>query len=913
MSIHPDSVTRVLPGLTDELRVYLAGHRVELTRRLALGDDGLGVGRAHALALDGAMQKVFAAAEDTVRDPVPHLSLSAVGSYGRGVVAARSDADVRIVVSPRGRSRDLAAAFAEALLYPLWDAGFSVGHQVVDGGDVLELAREDLATATSLLDLRHVAGNDAVARALVERAWASVFGEGNLRAFLGQLDDETRARHGRFGDSLYLLEPDVKSGPGGLRDLDGARWALRARYKLAEPEPGTAPLRFWGELVRFGVLVQREATEIAQAEEFLWRVRNRLHVHADRRSDRLTFDEQESIAIEMGYAGEGPVTPQRRGAAAERLMQDYYLHARVVTRARERLVEGAMPPLKRRGRPSEVDLGRGVRLFDGHVNLAGTAELGRDPPLALRVYQACVRHGAPIFSFAREAIARTTADPNWCAALRASSEAAALFVELLCTVAEVPAKHGSIVGDMHEVGLLAAMVPEFAPVMGRVHHDVYHVYTVDIHSIAAVDTLRALARGDLAQEYPLAARLAAEMARPAPLFLATLLHDIGKGFPDVSGSRTGHPAIGASMCQGVLERLGVHPGDIAEARDLVLQHLAMYHAATRRDLDDVGTVEEFCRVVRGREGLRDLYLLTVADVTTTSPTAMTTWKARMLDELYFAADGYLAGHVRGSLEDERTAHASERALAMWTGPAAFFRDYLASMPERYLLANSPEAICIHAQAALDRGARPAHVVRAPSRHPEFAELCVVADDSPGLLSRIAAALTASRLEVLAAQVYSRQLGAGDDGGARVEATDLFWVRDRYDGVDGVDRAMKRLAQALVDVCSGDVGPSELLAVKVGSSPWRERKSPPVKTDVVIDDRASARHTIIEIFAKDRPGLLYTLAAAIHDVGLTITSSKINTEGARVADVFYVSDIHGGKVRKERFKTIREALLRAIEP
>jgi [protein-PII] uridylyltransferase len=293
-------------------------------------------------------------------------------------------------------------------------------------------------------------------------------------------------------------------------------------------------------------------------------------------------------------------------------------------------------------------------------------------------------------------------------------------------------KRGSIAGELHEVGLLLALIPEFAPVTGKVHHDVYHVYTVDVHSVAAVDALRALCRGENAHERPLASRLAAEIARPEPLFLATLLHDVGKGYPDANGSRKNHSITGADLCDTILPRLGVSSDDADEVKALVRDHLVMSHIATRRDLDDPSTTADFCGQVRGREALRNLYLLTVCDLTTTSPTAMTSWKARMLDELYFASDATLGGNG-DNLDVARMQSVKDVARALWQGKPADLDAFVASMPDRYLLANAPDAICAHARAAESRQREKRAVIAAvvPSRHPEVSELCVVADDKPG--------------------------------------------------------------------------------------------------------------------------------------------------------------------------------------
>ena len=887
---------RPVGAAPENLRDAVAEHRAALQARLAAGEDGIALGRANARFLEALFRMRFEQAASHAGIATNAVAVAAVGSFGRGAVAVRSDADL-VVLFPPATGASEAGKFAEALLYPLWDATVALGHQVLAASDAVPLAQHDLATATALLDLRMLAGDEALLSQLVARAREGLFGEEDLGAFISRLQEEAELRHQRFGSSVYLLEPDVKSGAGGLRDLDGVRWAARARYNVGDRDVD-ARLGTWGELVRLGVLVAREASEIAAAEEFLWRVRNRLHARAGRKADRLGFEEQEAIAMAMGYGAD-------RARAAERMMQDYYLHARVVTRARESLFRRLEPQL-RRGKAVTADLGGGVRLFDGQVTIAGVAELQADPALAMRVYAACVRQAAAVLPFARDAIARDAHEAAWCERLRSSSEAAALFVELVCTVPETRTPRGSIVGELHDVGLLLAMVPEFLPVTGRVHHDVYHVYTVDVHSVAAVDRLRQLARGELASDFPLATRLAAEIARPRPLFLATLLHDVGKGWPDASGSRRSHSKTGAELCDAILPRLGLPPEDVEEVRELVLGHLLMYHVATRRDLDDAATIEEFCRSVRGREGLRSLYLLTVADLSTTSPTAMTSWKARMLDELYFAAEAHFAGRVPRA-DADRIARVREAVRKGWDGPAAPLDALLSSMPERYLLANAPESIVEHARVVIERGDREAHVARITSRHPEIAELCVVADDRPGLLASIAAAITANRLEVLAAQVYCRTMGG------RAEAVDLFWARDRDGGTDGVDQALPRLARDLQDLCSGRVDGADLLAARVGSSsPWRERPSPAIATEVLFDERASPRHAVVEVFAKDRPGLLHKLAQALHQLGLSIALSKINTEGTRVADVFYVTEMDGTKIPQARHDEVRAALVRAVD-
>jgi [protein-PII] uridylyltransferase len=325
------------------------------------------------------------------------------------------------------------------------------------------------------------------------------------------------------------------------------------------------------------------------------------------------------------------------GAMVEAFMSDYYRHARVVLRVRDHITARAMPLLQRR-LPRVAELGSGLQSFNDQLTFSKVAELEATPALAFRLYAKAVELGQTVLPFARDVIIRATSTPEFCEALRQSPEAAQLFVQLVANPKRSAFRNGSILAELHEVGLLIAMIPEFLPVVGRVHHDVYHVYTVDVHSVAAVDRLRALARGELMAEQPLASRLAAEATRPAVLYLSTLLHDVGKAI----GGRD-HSQRGAEMAEVILARLGFSQPDIEDSCHLILQHLVMYRTAARRNLEDPETVSEFARAVHGPEGLRHLFLLTVVDLSTTSPTSMTKWKSHMMDELFLITDQLIAG------------------------------------------------------------------------------------------------------------------------------------------------------------------------------------------------------------------------------------------------------------------------------
>ncbi len=872
---------QLAPGLAAVCDEYLVRYRGRLEEAARAGEGGVTVARQLARSLDGLLGALYCAADAAARagrrGPAGRVALAAVGGWGRGVVGLRSDLDVLFLCDdPRDPH---VAALAEGVLYPLWDLGVSIGHAVRGVEETVELARTDLRTATTLLDARAVAGARGLVDALQKAGRRALF-DPAIEPFLDALEGDTQARHERFGGSLYLLEPEVKLGRGGLRDLDVARWAARARWGAASPD----------ELVRLGAIQAREQRALELAEEFLWRVRNLLHTRARRRQDRLTFEDQLEIAPALGFVD--AVTP-----GVEQFMQAYYRHARVVAQTAERMLARARPEKRRDAREPAIDAGGGVLLWGGHVTLADSEQLAVDPCLALRLYTEVARRELPPYPFARDAIARVASDADWRRRLRESERAPELFLRLLAHVGDAPVRRGSLLGELHEVGLLLAMIPEFEPVTGRVQQDLYHVYTVDVHSVAAVDRLRALTRGDLAHELPLACRAAAEMPRPAPLFLAVLLHDIGKGHGK------DHSKRGAQLARTIAPRLGLPPLDVDHVVWLVQEHLSLYHWAMRRDTSDPQTIAEVGRLVGSLDRLRDLYLLTVADLSTTNPQAMTSWKARMLDDLYVAVAQALAGgvtatsyeradEVRADLRVRLLGAAGPDARRVTPAERAAYEHFVDEMPARYVLANPAEAVLVHARIAVERGARAVHVAVRPGGPDALAELVVVTDDRPGLLADLTAALTANRLAVSSAQIYTRSRQGRPD-----EAVDLFHVRRVARGADPMDLGwLPKLARDVAAILAGEVSAEALLAARPRPPAWARRKGPELPTEVRVDNGVDQRFTVVDVFTRDRVGLLHAIARALHEQGLTIVLSKVNTEGLRVADVFYVEERGGGKVK-----------------
>lgn len=875
----PRLLTQLSRGLVGELRAYLANHRARLEQSLATKDQGFDTARAYAKLYDGVLSSLFGACHAAMpngRERNP-MSLAAVGSYGRNTLSPHSDLDVRLVC---GADPAVAAPMAEALLYPLWDAGVSIGHQVVTRDDLMELAFEDVTTATTLLDLRTITGDAALGQELLERAYETVFSPAHLTRFVDDLQAGAVARHQRFGDSVYLLEPDLKNGAGGLRDLDTAHWCARARFRVSD----------LSELVGLGILLPREWAQVAAARNFLMNLRHALHLCVGRRTDRLTFDLQERVTERLAR-GEGM-------AATEQLMSDYYRGARVITRLVDTVLSHARPSVKRRSRTQGI--GGGLLLRGGAVAIERPELLGDDPALALRVYDEAVQRHLPLAEETRQRLVHAASSNDFGARLRSSPAARELFSKLLCVVRETRLRGGSVLADLHDVGLLVAMIPEFATLVGRVHRDTYHVYTVDVHSVAAVDHLRALCRGELGAEHPLASRLAADLPRRPVLFLAVLLHDIGKAH-----GGAGHTERGVEMACAILERLDIPEADLVEVQHLIRHHLSMYEVATRRDLDEPATLSEFCAAVKQQETLRELYLLTIADVTTTNPSSMTNWKRRMLDALYVAAERQLGGaHPEAS---PRTATVRASVLGLWPEPSAqdFIEHFVSGLPERYFYANEPATIVEHALFAASAQDRAASIRQGSASHPYF-ELWVVADDRPGLLAIITALLSQSKLKVRSAQLYSWR-----DRGGRRRCLDTFWVRGPEDP-ERVSRILTKLEQDLQQLLAAAIDPAVLRRRALSGARPPRLLGARFATEVNVDNKSASNYTIIEVITADRPALLFCLSNALQEVGLSIWFAKINTEGERAIDVFYVLCGSQKLVDPSRIARLRQAIASAVQ-
>jgi [protein-PII] uridylyltransferase len=890
-----------LPALSGDPKADLAAGRKfceDLHRR---GASGHTVVRLQSAAMDRVIAILWARALEEAKAahaPAP-VSLIALGGYGRRELAPFSDVDI-LLLHEGGEPSPFVKLASERLVYALWDLGLEVGYGVRDLAACEALAREDLTARTALLDLRLLGGDGGLYREL-EREQLHGLSSARVEGFIGEKIKEVRARRERFGDSLYLLEPNVKESEGGLRDLQSALWVARARWKVA----GVT------ELLARAILPDREIGELRRARDFLWRVRNELHYLARRKWDQLTFDVQPQVAEYLGYA-DGP-----EGSAVEAFMRHYYLAAKVVLTACDAIVDRALesqsstgwrqvpPPAamtgaeKGKGPPrTEWTLPGGeFKVFRNRITIANNEAL-RSPAAIVRLFAAADREGLDLYPYARDQAAAAAAELPPDAALdpELSQELLACFVR--------PGTRGRFLTLMHQVGVLPRLVPEFARVTARRQIDVYHVYTVDVHSLFAVRRLYALRNGDVDEEVlgPLMKRL----ARPLALYLGTLFHDIGKG---MGGD---HSVRGAEVAAPACVRLGIDPAEAADVEWLVLKHLRMNAIAQRRDLSDPHLIHAFAEECGTHDRLDKLYLLTYADVATVGPRTWTDWKGRLLRELYEKTSEVLrAGVARRPEPGTAEAAARARVAAAFTGLAASkqISRFLAAMPARYFLTVDPARAPRHLRLLrLGRQMRFAASLRRGVLG--YSELTVTAPDRPGLLALIAGVFAANRLDIQHAEVFSTAQDERALGWLAGRALDLFEVRGPDDGA--IEPTRWRAARRdLQRVLAGEESLDALLARKLKASSLPRKPLPRVATKVVIDNDSARDHSVIDVFTADRVGLLHALARTFYELGLSVDLARISTEGHRATDAFYVRTAEGGRLEGERAERVIQAVQDAL--
>ena len=874
--------------LSDIARDYYEAVRDELEAAHWDGAGGNDTALRLAACLDNLVRFLFDAAIERYGRRYArtrqHCAVFALGGYGRREQCPQSDVDLLVMHS--GAVTPFVETVTESLLYSLWDAGLQVGHAVRNAAECVSLASGDLTIKTALLDGRYLCGSPELAgeyETLVRRKLAGTDVDRFVEAKLA----EASSRHLKHGGSVFILEPNVKEGQGGLRDLNHALWIARVKSDADSLE----------SLREADIVTAREYEELAAAREFLFRTRAALHFHTHNKTEQLTFERQDAIGARFGYRAEG------NNSVGDMFMREYYHHAAVVSRTTDDIVDRLLAPPEKPGLIERLVKQRtirpGVTIVGGRLVVDEKA-LEADPVGLISVFLDCQRFDARLSTRTREAV-RQKLDlltPE----VVASKAAVEVFFEILRSKERVY----PTLAQMNRLGVLGRLIPEFGRLFCMVQHDYYHVYTVDEHSLVGIRELELLRQGEHQKSSPFLTQTMRECDRPELLFLAMMFHDLGKGY---GGD---HDERGALMVRDIADRLFMHQDDRSALEFLVRNHLLMSMLAQTRDIDDPNLVMDFVREVGTAENLTLLYLLTFADMRAVGPQIWNGWKDHLLAELYRrAVEAFETGLVSETDMESRAERTRLRLLRRAAGEAerTRLRDFLAALPTSYFLGNPDERIIDHWRLFESVGSS---VFRHGIEHfPErgFTEFTICARDRLGLFRDMVAALSSHGLNILSVRLVTSstawaldvfRIGHGD---GELDATSA----DVWDDVAGT----------LENIFAGKVDAAQMMskllvrrARRIGDRSAARRGS----TRVEIDNRLSRDLTVVDVYAGDRPGLLFLIADTMFGLGLDIHMAKISTYLTAVLDVFYVTDAGGAKIDDPaRIDEIRHSIVSALDP
>ncbi len=809
------------------------------------------------------------------------ISIIAVGGYGRGEMAPHSDVDL-LFLTPY-KITPWAESMIESMLYILWDLKLKVGYSSRTANECLRLAGEDYTIRTSLVEYRHIAGDKPLAVELGQRLWSELF-QGTAPDFIEAKLEERSIRHKKQGGQRYMVEPNVKEGKGGLRDLQSLFW-------IGKYVNGVKRAR---ELIEHKVFTTDEYVTFHDAENFLWAVRCHLHLLTNRAADQLTFDLQVEVAARLGYSDHDG----RR--AVEHFMQDYFRHAtqvgeltRIFLTAQEAAHAKAAPMLERifsRRKSAKPP----YAIHQNRLTVADPNAFLSDPLNLLQIFTEALRTGTLLHPDAMRLISANLhlIDGD----LRARKEASKLFVDLLI-------KHGNPergLRRMNELGVLSAFIPEFAPIVAMMQFNMYHHYTVDEHTIQCISHLAQIEREELIEELPVASSILKDGVNRKVLYVALLLHDIGKGRPE------DHSILGARIARQIAPRLGLNKKECDTVEWLIRYHLLMSDVAQKRDIADPRTVRDFAKAVRSVERLDLLTVLTVCDIRGVGPGTWNNWKAVLIRNLYGATRDALENGLEAVNRDTRETEAKRilrASLSTWDAKdlrhetSRHYGTYWQGMPPathlvfaRLLHGLSDDQIGIDLMLDEDRDATRA---------------CFAIVDHPGLFSRMTGALALVGANIVDARTYTSKDGY---------ATAAFWIQDS-DGNPYAESRLPRLRQMITKTLRGDVVARD--ALKDRDKIKKRERAFRVPTHIMFDNEGSDLYTIIEVDTRDRPGLLYDLTRTMAQSHVYIASAVIATYGEQVVDTFYVKDMIGLKFHAQAKrdgleKKLREAITKGAE-
>ena len=885
-----DSTLRM--ALVERLRQLVADARTGARRQLERDGDGRACAEGLSsfqdalirLAYEFTTTHIYRADNPSIAE---RMAVVAQGGYGRGLLAPGSDIDLLFLLPYKQTA--WGESVAEYMLYLLWDLGFKVGHATRNIDQCVRLSLSDMTIRTALLDSRLLLGDEALYADFQHRFRKEVL-ESNARPFVEAKLAEQNARHARAGASRYLVEPNVKDGKGGLRDLHTLHWLAKHLY----PDKAEA------EFVEAGVFTPHEYRSFRRCESFLWSVRCHLHFLTERPEERLSFEVQELMAERLGYRGHAGLS------AVERFMRHYFLVAKevgeltgTVCSALELKQLKSLPVLdtllapfswRRRAKLRRTS---DFRIENGRIYAVSKEAFVKDPVNFIKLFVIADEHQA---SFSPEVLREVRANVRLIDdKLRNDAVANRLFMRLLMDSRDPE----GVLRKMNEAGVLGRFIPDFGRVVSMMQFNMYHHFTVDEHLIRTIGFLSGIERGKFANEHPVSTEIVRTIYNRRALYVAALLHDIAKGREE------DHSIVGARIARELGPRFGLNAAETETAAWLVEHHLAMSLFAQSRDLNDPKTLRDFAALVQSRERLKLLLLLTVADIRAVGPGVWTGWKGQLLRTLYFETEPLLGGGHLTLSRSERVARAQDalrEQLAAW--PKDDLERFIDRHYPSYWLRTDLNVIAEHAKLIRDAEAQKKPIVThiATDAFRGVTEVTLLAPNHPRLLAMVAGACTGAGANIVDAQISTTRDGM---------ALDTIHLEREFDRAEDEERRAKKIAQTIEKLLRGDVRLSEVVMNK--RKPKPRLSAFKVEPQVIIDNTLSDALTVLEINGLDRPGLLYDVTREISDLNLDIASAHIATFGEKAVDVFYVTDLTGKQITsKSREGAIRERLMKALQ-
>lgn len=873
------------PEIVTLLREALDNGRQEIARRLEEKPSaGHECTASHAFLIDQLVRILYDHIERDVYRVANHTSgeriaVLAVGGYGRAEMAPHSDVDIAFLTPDKPTA--WCEQMIEAMLYFLWDLGLKVGHSSRSLDEMIRMTRSDLTIRTAMLESRFVWGDQHVYQEAGRRFWAEV-ASGTERQFLNEKLEERNDRHKRMGDSRYVVEPNVKDGKGGLRDLQTLYWIGKYSNKV----------RSASELVDTGLFSPAEYRSFRRAERFMLAVRCHLHIITNRAEDRLTFDLQRQVAARMNFA-------DRPGqSAVERFMQFYFLQAKRVGSLtgvflahldeqfdRKRIRRGLLASFKTRRRVLN-----GYFVFGGRIQAPSDDWFQKDPVRLIEIFRLAEQHQLEVHPGTMRQADRDSGLIN--AQVRDDPRANALFLALLTGRNDPEA----VLRWMNEAGVFGRFVPDFGRVNAQMQFDMYHHYTVDEHTIRAIGLVSRIEKGELVEDHPRSTELIHKLRSRKVLYVAVLLHDIAKG-------RGGdHSILGAEVALELCPRFGLDEDETELVSWLVRNHLLMSATAFKRDLTDPKTIEDYVAQVQNVERLRQLLILTAVDIRAVGPGTWNSWKRQLLGDLFDHSEERLRLGYTSHAREERITAKKVAVRELLGSDAAILDNKDDRMGAAYWIAEPEDIIALNLRQ-LDAAKREKIQLSVRCEYYEARGatlVSVVATDHPGLFYRIAGGIHLAGANIIDARIHTTRGNI---------AIDNFLVQDPLGQPFQEPAQLERIEKSIHDALTGQIELVPQLARR--PLPHSRASTFDVRPRVVFDNEASNRFTVIEVSARDRAALLNRLARTLFEYKLIVNSAHITNYGEQATDTFYVTDLLGTKITsKDRMKAIETALLDA---